>query len=95
MAQFGSVFRMKPKPGKKAELLKLFTTDDGRKIDGFIVAHAIDAGDEVWGVAVFRDEASYRKNADDPKQHEEFLKMMELIESEPEWHDGTIESMQA
>jgi hypothetical protein len=85
---------MKPKAGKKEELMKMFTSGDERQVDGFIMGHALDAGDEVWGIAVFRDEASYRKNADDPSQHQEYLKMRELIEADPEWHDGTIETME-
>jgi len=93
MAQFGSVFKMKPKAGKKDELLKMAMRDDGRDVDGFVMGHMVDAGDEIWGIAVFRDEASYRKNADDPKQHEEFLKMRDLLETDPEWHDGTVETM--
>lgn len=94
MAQFGSVFKMKPKAGKKDELLKMFSEGAERNVDGFVMGHAVDAGDEVWGIAVFRDEASYRKNADSPTQHEEYLKLRDLLEADPEWHDGTIQTME-
>jgi hypothetical protein len=40
---------------------------------------------------VFEDRGSYEKNADDPKQHERYLEYRDLLEEEPEWHDGEIE----
>lgn len=51
--QFGSVFKMKPKAGKKQALIDLFK--NGRQpgdMKGFLMAHVFDAGDDVWGVAV-------------------------------------------
>jgi hypothetical protein len=45
---------------------------------------------ELYMAVVFEDKDSYMKNAGDPAQHERFLKMMEALESEPEWHDGEI-----
>jgi len=36
--------------------------------------------------------ATYDANADDPKQHEMYLKYRALLEEEPEWHDGEIRS---
>jgi hypothetical protein len=38
----------------------------------------------VW----FEDRASYRKNAEDPSQHERYLEYRALMEDEPEWSDG-------
>lgn len=94
--QFGSVFRLKPRPGQKQALINLFKS--GRQpgeIAGFQCAHVFDCGDEVWGVAVFSDEKAYRDNANDPAQDAEYQKMRALIESDPEWHDGTVESISA
>ena len=31
-----------------------------------------------------------RANADDPRMHERYLQYRELLEAEPEWHDGEI-----
>jgi hypothetical protein len=48
--QFGSVFKMKPKAGKKQALIDLFK--NGRQpgdMKGFLMAHVFDAGSEVWG----------------------------------------------
>ncbi|MEX0683277.1 MAG: hypothetical protein WD904_08100 [Dehalococcoidia bacterium] len=94
--QFGSVFKMKPKAGKKQELVDLFKggrpTSD---VKGFVMAHVFDCGDEVWGVAVFASEQAYRDNANDPAQDKEYRQMRDLLEADPEWHDGTIESIGA
>ena len=42
--------------------------------------------------AIFEDRATYDANADDPKQHEMYVKYRALLEEEPEWHDGEIRS---
>jgi hypothetical protein len=44
--------------------------------------------DEVLLVVMFEDRESYHRNADDPAQHEEYLKMRALLEADPEWTDG-------
>lgn len=87
---FGSVFRMQAKSGKKEELKKFMMSDD-RMPDGAIQFYGFDTGgDELWGVAVFQDEKSYRANADDPAQHEWYMKVREMLTADPEWHDGEI-----
>ena len=43
---------------------------------------------ELIGVAIFRDKASYIANADDPEQHAWFMKLREALEADPEWEDG-------
>ncbi len=87
---FGSVFRMQVKPGKKGELAQVMM-DGSRTPGGMKAAYLYDAaGDETWGVAVFDDEASYRKNATSPEQDREYQRMRALLVADPEWHDGTI-----
>jgi hypothetical protein len=91
---FGSVFKMQAKPGKKQELLALFQDTGERPAPGFVAAYAFDTGgDELWGVAVFEDEATYRKNAASPEQDAEYRQMRELLAADPEWHDGVIASV--
>ena len=50
----------------------------------------LDQPGEYWISIVFRDESSYRKNANDPIQGQWFRELMSLLESEPEWHDGEV-----
>ena len=49
-----------------------------------------DDPQEYWVSVVFREESSYRKNANDPAQNQWFGELMKLLESEPEWHDGEV-----
>ena len=88
---FGSVFRMKAQAGKKDALIKLMTAEDDRTPAGMRAAYIYDTGgDEVWGVAVFDDEKTYRANAESPEQDQEYQKMRALLAADPEWHDGNV-----
>ncbi len=33
---------------------------------------------------------AYFANADSPEQHERFMRLMQVLEGEPEWNDGEI-----
>ena len=37
---------------------------------------------------MFDDRDAYMKNADDPAQHEDYLKLRALLDADPEWIDG-------
>jgi hypothetical protein len=92
--QFGTVFKMKPKAGKKQAVIDSFK--NGRSPDdmkGFVIAHVFDAGDEVWGVAVFASEKAYRDNASDPATDKDYRQWRKLLKSDPKWHDGTVETI--
>jgi hypothetical protein len=52
-----------------------------------------DGTDVMWLVAVFADRESYERNASDPAQHARYLEYRALMEEEPAWHDGPIESL--
>lgn len=92
--KFGSVFKMKPRAGQKQAVIDLFKSGRGpAEIKGFLTAHVFDCGDEVWGVAVFQDEKTYRDNANDPAQDKEYRQLRALLDADPEWHDGAVESV--
>ena len=89
---FGTIFRMQVKPGKKDELRRLLT-DRSDVIPGMLSAHFFDTGgNEAWGVAVFESEETYRANASSPDQHQRYLAYRALLDADPEWHDGTVDS---
>jgi hypothetical protein len=74
--QFGSVFKMKPKAGKKQALIdSIKTRSRPEDVKGFVIAHVFDAGDEVWGVAIFANEKVYRDNGNDPATDQEYRQM--------------------
>jgi hypothetical protein len=93
---YGSVFRMRPKSGMAQQLRETMTSND-RRPKGMVAAYVLseDSGDAVWGFAVFEDEKSYRDNAADPEQDAAYRRFRELLEADPEWHDGSIEAFRA
>jgi len=93
MAMFGTIARMRVKKGMERQLEELSRKFESRHVNGWMstnIYRAKDQPGEYWISVVFRDESSYRKNADDPVQGQWFRELMSLLESEPEWHDGEI-----
>jgi hypothetical protein len=88
---YGSVFKMRPKPGK-AEELRDYLMAVQRRAPGHITAYILteDSGGNVWGFGVFEDEKLYRANSSDPEQGKIYEHFRALLESDPEWHDGSI-----
>ena len=91
---YGSIFRMKPRPGQEASVVEEFERwERDRKpkakgaIAGLVMRPDRRPG-ELIGVAVFEDKASYQANADDPEQERWYFKLRELLEDDPEWEDG-------
>ena len=93
---YGSVFRMRPKSGMTGQLRDVMMSNT-RRPKGMAAAYMLaeDASEGVWGFAVFQDERSYRDNANDPAQDAEYRKLRELLQSDPEWHDGSIDAFRA
>jgi quinol monooxygenase YgiN len=93
---FGTVARMKFKPGSIEKMQEDMKEFEGRQVKGFLfttVYRSQTDPNEVWLVTGFEDEASYRANAEDPQTDEMARKMQELMAAPPEWHDGEIVSM--
>ena|SRR5438093_9949717 len=93
---FGSVFRVKVKPGsydKLQEVIASWNRDRAPKAvgtQGSYALHSKDDPNEMWVMAIFDTEENYYKNANDPDQDAWFQKMRANLESDPEWHDGEI-----
>lgn len=90
---YGTVARMRIKPGKEQELLKM--ADEASGIRGFVFNHVykLDGGNnEYLLVAGFESKDAYVENANSPEQHQRYLQYRELLESDPEWNDGEIVS---
>jgi heme-degrading monooxygenase HmoA len=45
---------------------------------------------EFYLAVIFESREAYHANAASPEQHERFMKLMQVMESEPEWNDGEI-----
>lgn len=89
---YGTVARMRVKPGAESGLLEQMR-DDVNRVPGFVSAQLYRSDTdprEFWLAVVFMDRESYRANADSPEQNESYMQMRELLEADPEWHDGEI-----
>ena len=88
---YGSIFNLKPKKGKKDDLINHLKNDEDRPEGGiaWYVLNPDNDGDLV-GIAIFKDKESYVKNAERPEQHESFMKMMDLLDEEPSSNDGNF-----
>jgi hypothetical protein len=92
---YGSIFRMIVRPGMKDQLKKLMTQQRSQRLAGVVSTHLFDTGgDEIWGVAVFKNEKAYRDNANSPDQNARYQEFRALLEFDPEWHDANIMSFQ-
>ena len=87
---YGTVSRLKAKPGME-EQLKSWEMDPVPP--GFVAAYAyqMDTDPEEFYIAViFESREAYVANAESLEQNARFLEMMQLLDAEPEWHDGEI-----
>lgn len=91
---YGSIFRMKLKPGTEQEIKEIieeWERERKPKIQGdvhTVVLKPDKNPNELIGVAIFPDKTSYTTNADDPEQDKWYRKMRELLEEDPAWEDG-------
>jgi quinol monooxygenase YgiN len=93
---FGTVAKMKLKPGSYEKMQDLMKGFEERQVKGFmfnITYRSQSDPDEVWLVVGFEDEATYRANADDPRTDQMAQQYQQLMAAAPEWHDGEIVSM--
>ena len=89
---YGTIFELKIRPGHQDKLLTTMKEDAFTSNPEGMVAWFVMNPDEkdAWtGVAIFESKEAYVANANRPEQHQLFLKMMEHLESEPTWTDGT------
>ena len=88
---YGSIFNLKPKKGKKEALIVHVKNDQDRPEGGvaWYVLNPDNDGDLV-GIAIFKDEESYKANAERPEQHDNFMKMMDFLVEQPKWNDGNF-----
>ena len=95
---YGTLARMKATKENQQKLRELMDPSAQRQVEGFRASYVVtpdQRDDEIWLLAVFEDEASYKKNAASPEQDKEFRAYRALLEGDPEWIDGTIEVFEA
>lgn len=91
---YGTCARTHVKPENREALRKVFERQDYGQVPGYVSSYSLQENDSdvMWLFAIFEDRASYERNADDPAQNDRYLEYRALLEDDPEWHDGEIES---
>ena len=90
---YGTIARMRVKPGALEGLKEYVTQAEGRSIPGYIDSriYQMDSDpNQLWVVVAFEDKDSYLKNAGSPEQDADYRRMLAFLDGEPEWHDGEI-----
>jgi hypothetical protein len=90
---YGTVARLRMRAGQEARLHEAMTNMESRPVDGYVASYVYRLDDDPRNLmlaVLFRDRESYRRNADDPRQDEEYQALRALLESDPEWHDGEV-----
>ena len=91
---YGTIFHMKVKKGKEAQVFKKFQEWDktrGSKVKGSIGGFMLmpdNKPDEVIGVAIFKDKKTYFANAKDPEQDKWYKSVRALLREDTQWEDG-------
>jgi heme-degrading monooxygenase HmoA len=88
---YGTLGRMRPKPGKRDELVELLRTPpSGAAANGYRSAFLLkaDEGEDVVVAVMYEDKDAYTTMVHDPQTDANFGTIMELLDREPSWTDG-------
>jgi Antibiotic biosynthesis monooxygenase len=94
---YGTIARVKVTRENLDALRDTFAEVEQRPVKGFRGSHVLVPDvwrDEAYLVVFFDDYDSYFANANDPAQHQDYLRMRALLEADPEWIDGEWTSME-
>jgi heme-degrading monooxygenase HmoA len=90
---YGSISRWRAKAGKEKELEELADELMRTRASGSraVYVYRSDATPgEYWVAGIFESREAYTSNSAAPEQDARFRRLRELMESDPEWHDGEI-----
>ncbi len=90
---YGTVARWRVKDGKEQELEQLMSEvmrDRPTGSRALWVYRADTDPREYWVASSWDSKDAYTSNANTPQQDARFRRLRELMESDPEWHDGEI-----
>ncbi|HLY31246.1 MAG TPA: antibiotic biosynthesis monooxygenase family protein [Ktedonobacterales bacterium] len=92
---YGTVARMRVRPGAHDQLLQQLRDFEAIHVPGFVATYVYqtDADPNDYYMAVlFETKAAYDANAESAEQNARYQQMRALLESDPEWHDGVVVS---
>lgn len=90
---YGTIGHFRVKAGMGERLLEIFQQVEALKLHGSLAAYCYhtDASAQDYYIAVvFTSKEAYYAHAEHPEVVAIDNRLMELLESEPEWHDGEI-----
>ena len=90
---YGTIAKLKVKPGKVEALKSHMASVTSRRELGFVSGnlYQMDADpNELYLAVLFENKETYVANANRPGTNADFEKMMQLLVAEPEWHDGKV-----
>jgi len=90
---YGTIAKMRVKPGMEGKLLEMAKTEDQISIPGYVnsIIYRMDGNpNELYMVVVFESKEAYMKNADSPEQDARYRGFVQALDGDPEWHDGEI-----
>ena len=89
---YGTIARLQVRPGK-LDALRSFGSEEVDDLPTLRFQHVFQSDtnpNEVWLVVGFESREAYKSNAESPEQHERYLRFRELLDADPEWHDGEL-----
>jgi heme-degrading monooxygenase HmoA len=81
------------KPGAEARLRAMSAEFEGLKVPGYKgqIVYRSDADPNVVFLAVvFESKEAYQANARSPEQNQRYQGYRDLLQADPEWHDGEV-----
>ena len=90
---YGSVARWRVKEGKGQELEQLAEELMRERPPGSNTVHVYRADAdprEYWVASSWDSKEAYTTNSNTPQQDQRFRQLRDLMDSDPEWHDGEI-----
>jgi quinol monooxygenase YgiN len=90
---YGTIARLFIKPGSFERLQEMTQRWQAELPAGHVAAYIYQMDknpNELYMIAVFESKEQYVANANSAEQNRRFNEMMQLLEREPEWHDGDI-----
>lgn len=90
---YGTVAKLKIKPGNEERLLDLSREYEDLDIPGLIgeLVYRSDKDPNVYFMTVlFESKEDYVANAESAEQNERYLEFRELLAEDPEWNDGEV-----
>lgn len=94
MAEHVTFFRMKVKPGKLDDMIKMMSEEDDNLAAagwrGTIAGRSKDDPNAMWVAVTWDTSERYYKNAESPEQTAVYERMRAFLDADPEWHDCDV-----